>query len=691
MAFATLASSVSDVRENLGLGRENPYVDVKLMASLLSMDAYTIPFFGGGTASVREVQQWMNGLYVGRSDFAIVPCDGIFSRQVQTALLFALQYEFGMADGVANGNFGPGTRDGLRQYAQVVLGSEDSSKHFVRLFQASMRFNRNDVPFNGDFDASIESKTREFQEFMEIPSTGRGDYTTWCNLLVSSGDTTIRTAGFDTSRPLTSAMASAARSSGYTHVGRYTVGEGKFIGSGELAGLRAAGLRLFPLHQRWNNEVSKMTHSAGWTQGIEAIERGRALDFPEGSTIFFSVDFDPVGEAIHGPVLDFFDGVNDAMGSVINQKFKVGVYGTRNVCQVVTDDGKADAAFVAGMSTGWSGNMGFPMPDSWDYNQIVELNETFAGTSIPVDHVTVSNDASSIDLESVTPPPTEKDGSATATGFDVVFEWVVRAEVAVERGIKAASSLLNPLELYASLSKDYILDWLRKPEYGDGSDGGMWDVYLIKADTNQQMVLARAAAEDGLQAMSPAKPVSTRDVAHFAATALGYRTWGVPDTVDDYGNGDLGGWALDLLQTWGVYDRLGTAPDLMAWMTSNVGANDESGFGYADVVADADAWLIAKALKDGNETLSGSMRELYQLTSRQRIQRFYTERFGGSEGNVARAFAKMATGLDGGSIEDLPFTDQLLMKAANTDTLPTNSQAQTCGSAFARVLARLGS
>ncbi|MGL5931121.1 MAG: glycoside hydrolase domain-containing protein [Dermatophilaceae bacterium] len=687
--FASLEPYVGRVRDDLGLGSGTPFVDVKLMTSLLSMDAYTVPFFGGGSEDVREVQQWMNGTYASRRDFALVPCDGIFSRQVQTALLFALQYEFGMADGVANGNFGPGTRDGLRAQATVGPGSTDGSKHFVRLYQASMRFNRRDVPFSGTFDGTTGSETSSFQSFMEIPQTGRGDYTTWCNLLVSNGDTTIATEGFDTNRQLTTAMAAGARANGYTHAGRYTVGAGKFITSPELDALKAAGLKLFPLHQRFNNSAAVMTRDAGRTQGLEAIERCRTLGLPPGSLVFFNCDFDPVGETIHGPVLDFFEGVGEVMGSVLNGSYDVGVYGTRNVCQVILDEGKAQGAFVAGMSTGWSGNMGFPMPSEWHYNQIVEVTENLGGTSVGVDHDVVSSRARAVDLSGVVGPPVERDGSTTATGFDVVFEWVCRAEVACERAIKEADSLLYPIKQWVVAVPDYILHHLRIPEYWGGNDSGLWGTYTPQIHPDDKEEGASAVSLAALAAMSPTKPASNRDVAHWAATMLGYRTWGVLTTHDDYGLEDLGGWPLDLLQAWGVYDALTTKPDLDTWMTGNLGAGDASGFGYKDVVADADAWLMAKALRDsGGGTLSSTSRGLLRMTPAQRIGTFYADRFGSSGANIGTAFAKLVDGIDAGGV-NFPITISRLRDASNASTMPTEAQARTCGQALGQVLGRL--
>ena len=591
-----------------------------------------------------------------------------------------------MADGVANGNFGPGTRDGLRTKATVSAGTVDTTKSFVRLYQAAMRANGNATPFNGSFDASTSSLSRDFQGFMEIPITGNGDYTTWCNLLASSGDTTITTKGFDTDQQLTAAQAIGARAKGYTHVGRYTVGAGKFITSQEIDILRSAGLRLFPLHQRFNNSADAMTYSAGQTHGREALERGRTLGLPNDSIIFFAVDFDPFGETIYGPVVDYFNGVNNIMETALGTKFRVGVYGTRNVCQIVLENRKAKGAFVAGMSTGFSGNMGFPMPALWNYNQIIELQENLGGVLTGIDHVVVSSKAESVDLSSVVSPPVELEKpDESATGFDLAFEWIVRAEVGCELAINAASSLLYPITSYKAFIPEYILDWLRTPKY---SGGAMWPVYTPTVDANESSAMARAAARSALQGMSPAAPTSARDTAHWAATILGYINWGVPTSANEYGLGDLGGWPLDLLQVWGQYAALSVKPDLMTWMTSQIGA--DSAFGFDDVVADADAWLIAKAVKSNSGVpLSDLMRPLYKLTPGQRIKKYYAERFGSSEANVASAFKAVADGIDVGPVTNFPLTDLMLKQAASASVLPTQIEADTCGRAYARVMQQL--
>jgi peptidoglycan hydrolase-like protein with peptidoglycan-binding domain len=690
----TGADSLGGIKKDLGLNEADEFVDVKLMRSLTTMDAYTR--VRSGLDWVREVQQWFNANYSNRADFELVPCDGIYSRQVQTALMFSLQYEMGFADGAATGNFGPGTRAGLTSKAPVGPGSVDTINRFVHIYQAALRFNGYDSPFSGTFDTVTLDRTLEFQAFMELSASGRGDYGTWCSLLVSSGDTSIATKGFDTNVQLTAAEAKGAVSMGYTTVGRYTVGSTKFITSTELDGLRAAGLKLFPIHQRFNNEASVMTEANGHLHGIEAVERCRTLGLPDGSIIYFSVDFDADGETISGPVADYFRGVKSAMQTSIMTKYEVGIYGTRNACSQIVGLGYAKSAFVAGMSTGYSGNMGFPMPGSWKFNQILEISVTFPGSTrtfkIDKDVVSTKSDGAPVDLTNVVSPPVEQDGSTSATGFDAFFAWLVRAEVACERGLDAASNLTTPLKSFAASTPSFVAHWLQKPKYWDNNE--LWPLYTPVIDTGQYAKLARSAAEDELAKLDTPKPDSNRDIAHFAATLRGYQVWGVPTEQDKYGLGDLGGWALDLLSLWGSYLKVEAAnpgTNLLNYCTSQLGLRGSTtGFDWDDLVADADGYLVAAAVRDGAESLSQALRILLKQSSAQRVGTFYRRRFGASETNVANAFAKLTDGLDVG-IDNLPLSKEALLRAAGgASRLPSTDEALTCGRAYALKMSSIG-
>ncbi|WP_136193790.1 glycoside hydrolase domain-containing protein [Actinomyces procaprae] len=680
--FEGLSGSVASVRADLGLSTgASPAVDVKIMASLLSMDAYTILSGYGGTAEIQAVQRRLNGIYHARQDFALVPCDGVHSRAVQTALLLALQYELGMADGVANGNFGNGTKNGLKSQAMLSTGSVDGAKRFVMLFHAAMILNGLGISLNSSFTSTTSSVISSFQSFMEIPQTGKGDYTTWCSLLVSCGDTSIATKGFDTSEKLTGGKAAAAVRRGYTHVGRYLV-TGNYISAPELDDLRAAGLRLIPLFQRFNNEVSYMTYDNGTSQAFEALTRARVLGLPAGSVIYFAVDFDATGDVVNGPVANYFQGVNDVMGSVPNS-YQVGIYAPRNACQTMIDRGLAVGAYVSGMSTGYSGNMGYAMPQEWHYNQILETSADLgSGSSTPIDKVVVSRKGPSVDLAAVPGPPIEKEGANSATGFDLLFMWYVNAEARCSMAINDLPD--GAAKAYAADPSAFILGWLRKPTYWGNANRGMWLVYTPEVD-NQGATSARVVCENALS-RGAVPPDTVLDLPHWAVSTLAYISWGANISPAQYGYGDLGGWALDLYSVYGKWESSGGGADLYSWALEEIGAEGDSVFGRADLLADVDAWLVANP---GSTTLFRErFRRVRSMAPNDRIREFYRTRFASSASNVDAAFAGIAYGLDLGLFKDIGPTLPILRDAGNFEAPPTEEQRRALTSAFADRLAR---
>ncbi|GAA4659074.1 hypothetical protein GCM10025779_26430 [Arthrobacter cryoconiti] len=119
-------------------------------------------------------------------------------------------------------------------------------------------------------------------------------------------------------------------------------------------------------------------------------------------------------------------------------------------------------------------------------------------------------------------------------------------------------------------------------------------------------------------------------------------------------------------------------------MEAAIGSN-KSAFVYGDVVADADTWLMVKAIKaEPVASLSDTMRHFYKLSDAERIKRFYSERFGTSESNIANAFIDLVDGLDAIGI-NLGFTVDKLMETAHTSSMPTRSQTETLGRAYGRI------
>ncbi|ANW22259.1 glycoside hydrolase domain-containing protein [Streptomyces clavuligerus] len=379
-------ASILKLKQNMGVDFAYPGSDLvpKVFKGLLNMDAYTT--VNGGSNTIRGVQQWLNGNYVHRRDFFIIPADGHHSRDVAKSMLFAVQYELGMADGTANGVFGPGTQAGLKNHP---VASGDSNT-WVRLFSAGMVLNQRPTAFTGTFTSALASAVSDFQAFVKLPVNGRGDFSTWASLLVSHGDQSRKGAACDGVTRITPERAATLKAEGITYIGRYltnpTGGKPyeKEIQEGELATIAANGLRCFPIYQTYGRDASDFSYIAGRTAGQAAINAALDHGFKPGTRIFFAVDFDALLEDIVNNVLPHFKGIQDAIADDGN-RFQIGAYGPRNVCTRVAEAGHSTASFVSDMSSGFSGNFGYPLPADWAYDQIVTRTVGTGAGSIEID------------------------------------------------------------------------------------------------------------------------------------------------------------------------------------------------------------------------------------------------------------------------------------------------------------------
>ena len=382
---------VNQIQSDIGLPQSG-VVNTKLFQAILTMDAYIR--IGSGTDLIREVQQWMNGHYLDYSWFTIIPCDGSFSRSIQTMLVYAIQSELSVTG--ANGNFGLGTKAAIKAKGPIVVGATDTvNQCWVRLFQAAVRFNGLQSSFSGKFTEEDSGWVSTFQLFMGIPDTGQGDYQTWCSLLVSCGDDTRSGAACDCITTITPAKAAALVANGHTIVGRYLTDTSgttpsKAIQPGELCDILTNGMRVFPIFQTSGNTVSYFTNSQGKADALTATAAAHNIGFKEAAIIYFAVDCDPTGDQITSNILPYFQGIQEGMAQLVEQQapyhYQVGVYGTRNVCGQVSGSRLAQASFLGDMSTGFSGNLGFLMPMNWAFDQIATITVGTGDGAIEIDN-----------------------------------------------------------------------------------------------------------------------------------------------------------------------------------------------------------------------------------------------------------------------------------------------------------------
>lgn len=366
-------SELARMKKNMGLS-EAGTIEPKVFKALLTMDAYVLLESYGGSSAIRSIQQRFNSKYGGRSDYFYMPCDGIYSRDTQKALVFAIQYEGGMADGVANGNFGPGTQNIVRNNT-VSVGSVGE---FVYLLKAAMIFNGYDCILDQAFTNNDSNRLVSFQNFSKLPTTGKGDFQTWASLLVSTGDPNRKGTALDCVTEITDARAQALRAAGYETVGRYLTNVAgtslnKKIQPGELDTIFRNGLTVFPIYQTWGGAESYFNYEQGVIDGKAAAVAAEGFGFNPGTIIYFAVDYDALGDHITNSIIPHFRGVFDGMAAS-GGRYSIGIYGPRNVCIKTSQALPIKTSFVCGMSTGFSGNLGYSLPENWSFDQISTIS-----------------------------------------------------------------------------------------------------------------------------------------------------------------------------------------------------------------------------------------------------------------------------------------------------------------------------
>lgn len=377
-------AAVLKLNQNMGLDIAYPGSSLrpKVVKGLFNMDAYVT--VSGGSDAIRSIQQWLNGRYILRSDFYVIPCDGHHSRDVAKSMFFAIQYELGMADGTANGVFGPGTQSGLKSHTVSI----STAGTWAQLFTAAMILNKRNVQF-GNFTAEVKTGVESFQSFIKLTVTGTGNFQTWASLLVSYGDQTRKGTACDGVTMITPVRAQILKNAGFEYIGRYLFNSGtglpeKQIQPGELATIKEAGLRCFPIYQTWSRSADYFGDLRGTNDAFKAIEWAQYHGFKPGTIIYFAVDYDAIDGEVTQYIVPHFRSVMRTIGE--NSGYGVGIYGPRNVCQRIADAGYAAASFVSDMSSAFSGNLGFPMPTNWAFDQIATITVGAGTGAIEIDN-----------------------------------------------------------------------------------------------------------------------------------------------------------------------------------------------------------------------------------------------------------------------------------------------------------------
>ncbi len=294
---------------------------------------------------------------------------------------------------------------------------------FNKILQYALYFNGFDPGrIDGIFDYNTEQRVMDFQIFyalvdIGLVTPGEVNVSTMKSLLISKGDTKRIAKACDCSTVLNQQQAADLKHAGYTHVGRYLTGSvgdnfiPKFITIEETKYIEEAELSIFPIYQDggWSLKYFQ-NRTQGANDSYNAIRAAESIGVPQNTIIYFAVDFDCLGDQAEDFIIPYFKTINAYFRSERNKKkYRVGIYAPRYICTLVSNAGLAVSSFVADMSTGFSGNLGFPLPANWAFDQFFEYS--FPSTpTFPLDKVAYSGKDTGFSVfETVSNIPTSED------------------------------------------------------------------------------------------------------------------------------------------------------------------------------------------------------------------------------------------------------------------------------------------
>lgn len=354
-------------------------ITLNVMKALLSMNQYKL--VGKGSTKIQSIQRTLNKKY--EAYLGLSPCDGLYAREMNKAMIKVLQAIQGYSVEEATGNFGSGTKSRL----PMLLLPQQQNPEATYLFRAILCCNGYDVGLSDSWGNDVELTTKEFQGDMLLTQNGTADTNTWMALMISRGNIDRPSNGCDTRFEITTDRLRILKSEGYNVVGRYlTGGSFKELRIGEAERIIAGGMSLFPIFQESGANMSYFTPARGKADALNSSKAAHKFGMPKGTIIYFAVDTDPLDYQIKDFILPYFRSLYENFDSY----YQIGVYGTRNTCTQVCDNGYAVTSFVSDMSYGFSGNMGFKIPKNWNLDQFYELKVSETGWDFDLDKTTYS-------------------------------------------------------------------------------------------------------------------------------------------------------------------------------------------------------------------------------------------------------------------------------------------------------------
>lgn len=590
------------------------------------------------------VQLGMNANY--GSKIGLTAPNGLWERKSHKNLIKCCQIEWGASpiDGVwGNGTMG-----------KAPTLSKDKSGYTAskRLLQWGLAINGY-FPGNlsGTFDNGTYNAVHSFQDFLCLEPDGIAGKNTWAALLSSRGNTSRSATAIDTCTRLNATSAKALKEAGITTVGRYLTNapSGKLdkkITLEELEVIKSAGLKIFPIFQTYGGNASYFTKYQGRKDAESAKNAAQLLGFPPKSTIFFAVDYDALMADIDENIIPYFRAINEIIGN----RYKVGVYAPRAVCNKLFSNGLAKYSFVADMSNGFTGNIGQPMPKNWAYEQFVE---TSLG-GIGIDKCIASPRATAISVDEfityepqINPPHVEQLFSIFEKVFNLAWDYLDSLSSPYNSEVYANTLDANQLTLAYFRSEKYDADHLDTSSQEAESESKKGLAWRLIAGPRDAAFIKKINEEFSnvdplrIEIFDPSNKVSM-EIAHYAATlgACITATTGLNFNFFERYVDAFAGWAGDLLQLGGILQsslnnghcNYFNSNDISKMIGAIDGSLDEytlydsdnkiinppknAGFSLEDLIQDIDAYNISRIYDLSTVKIHDALNDYYNISEK---------------------------------------------------------------------------
>ena len=591
--YGGTGNAVKSLKSDAGLLTPSSTVTLNVMTALLSMNQYVR--VSGGSSEIRSIQQSLNRKY--ESYIGLAPCDGLYGRDMNKALIIVLQAVEGLSVSSATGSFGPNTKSLcpiLPDTGNLLNAQKEADA--INLLRYALCCNGYSISvLSSAWENDLLYAIGIFQTDMALPVNGVADLNTWMSLLLSSGNPDRSALACDTRFEITTDRIAQLKNNGYQIVGRYLTGtDYKVLRPDEPQRILDNEMYFFPIFQESDSSISYFTSARGATDAENAVRAARNFGIPEGTVIYFAVDLDAQSSEITNYILPYFNSLKANMDTA----YKVGVYGTRNVCTQVYNEGYAVTSFVSDMSTGYSGNMGFKMPLDWTYDQFFETpmlpdwgidKDAFSGKFFPVTSLT------EVYLN-------RKPGKPSNEGMITIFSFIDCVQALEQHYVDYYSN--DEFPLTPEIITFGVTNFLRSQKYHDID----WDIVTTRPIDSQFIQYIQVNDPDLYNFIIPYITGDTNnisdgqigllDFAHLVATLECYISSTTPHFWAGWG-GDL---ATAMADTTTAHNNdLNKSIQLIA---DEIVGSELKSFKYSDMCQDADAIKIATLINASNSTIN---------------------------------------------------------------------------------------